>query len=59
MGVIWNESPVSGLLGDVFVDIVAKLWDNVLIVQGLPYSVLRGLLESMVLVIVKVGAIHQ
>jgi hypothetical protein len=54
MGVTWNESPVPGLLGDVFVDLVAKLWDNVETVQGLPYSTLRGLLESMVLVIVKV-----
>ena len=59
MGVVWNESPISGLLGDIFVDIVAKLWDNVAIVQGLPYPVLRGLLESMVLVIVKVGAAHH
>ena len=56
MGVSWNEPPVPGLVGDVFVDLVAKLWDNVANMQQLPYSVLRGLLESMVLVIVKVGA---
>jgi hypothetical protein len=47
MGVIWNEPPVSGLVGDVFVDLMAKLWDNITNVQGLPYSVLRSLLESM------------
>lgn len=57
MGVVGNEPPIPGLLGDLFVDIVAKMWDNVAIVQELPYSVLRGLLESMVLVIVKVSTV--
>lgn len=54
MGVPWNEPPVPGLVGDVFVDLIAKLWDNIANVQGLPYLVLRSLLESMLLIIVKV-----
>jgi hypothetical protein len=54
MGVTWNDLPVLGLMGDIFVDIVARLWENVANVETLPYSVLRGLLESMILIIVKV-----
>ena len=59
MGATWNELPTLGLVGDVFVDIVAKLWNDVSNVQALPYPVVRGLLESMILIIVKVGPLYQ
>ncbi|KAF8590616.1 hypothetical protein K439DRAFT_1382139 [Ramaria rubella] len=53
LGVTSNDAPVTGLVGDVFVDLIAKLWENATIVQTLPYSALRGLLESMLLIIAK------
>ena len=54
MGVTWNDLPVPGLVGDIFVDIVARLWVNGANMQALPFSTLRGLLESMILIIAKV-----
>ncbi|KAF8522278.1 hypothetical protein BU17DRAFT_44873 [Hysterangium stoloniferum] len=53
MGATLNEVPAPGLIGDVFVDIIARLWENSPNMTSLPYAVLRGLLECMNLVIAK------
>ena len=56
-GQIWSEQALSGLIGDVFVDIVVKVFETESFRENateLPYIVMRGLLECMLLIIVKV-----
>lgn len=55
----WNQDPEDGLLGNLFVDIIAKIWENAQTVQSLSYVSIRGLLESLLVIIVKVGVRHS
>ncbi|GJJ12125.1 hypothetical protein Clacol_006366 [Clathrus columnatus] len=49
----WNQDLGDALLGTLFVDSIAKIWEFPQIVQGLPYVSVRGLLESLLVIVVK------
>lgn len=50
----WTQDFEDGLLGNLFVDIILKIWEDPHAVQQLSYVPTRGLLESLVVIIVKV-----
>lgn len=57
VGQAGHEHSASGLIGDLFVDIVLMTWKKLQSVEGCPYVAVRGLLEAVLLIIIKASQV--